>query len=142
MLTKHDIFSQIRHDLNGPAEDLCRVIVDFLISHKARNLKHITYVTLVNGSQLNSDNDEERIVLLKVTDYLSSNRLHLLDMHFQFIESDDSDPVPIDDADLSHALFTGEFYHPDSGKLVENFNQHLFPYFTPSKVLESLHGSN
>ncbi|QEW32003.1 hypothetical protein D0N50_10090 [Erwinia billingiae] len=140
MLTKHDIYSKIDHDLDGPVRDLCRVIVEFLTSNPAKPLKHITYVTLVNGSKLSAHNEEEKIKLLRVTDYLSSNRLHLLDMHFQFIESDDSDPVPIDDADLSKALYTGEFYHPESGQLIEDFNHYLFPYFTPTNFLESLHG--
>lgn len=140
MLTKHDIYTQINHDLEGPMGDLCREIVDFLTSEDAKSLKHITYITLVNGTDLNTDNDAVKVMLLKVTDYLSSNRLHLLNMHFQYIESDDSEPIPIDDADLSQALFSGKFYHPASGKLVENYNHYLFPYFTPTKVLEHLHG--
>ncbi|EPE7163205.1 hypothetical protein ACSMAE_000487 [Cronobacter sakazakii] len=140
MINKHDIYSKIHQDLNGPVQELCREIVDFLISEKAKPLKHITYLSLVNGTHFDLDKIENQILLLKVTDYLSSNRMHLLNMHFQFIESDKSEPIPVDDADLSHALHTGEFYHPESGKLVENYNHFLFPYFTPTKVLEQLHG--
>lgn len=140
MLTKRDIYSKIELDLSGPVVELCREVVDFLTSENARPLKHITYITLVNGAKYSFADHEEKILLVKVTDYLSSNRLHLLDMHFQFIESDDSEPVPIDDDELSHALHTGEFYHPESGELVENYDHFLFPYFTPSEQLEQIHG--
>ena len=97
MLTKHDIYSKINHDLHGPVGDLCRVVVDFLTSKEAKSLKHITYVSLVNGTKLDVQNNDAKVLLIKVTDYLSSNRMHLLDMHFQYIESDDSDPIPVDD---------------------------------------------
>ncbi|WP_313714467.1 hypothetical protein [Atlantibacter hermannii] len=140
MLTKRDIYSKIEQDLSGPVVELCREVVDFLTSEDARPLKHITYFTLVNGAKNSFAEYEEKILLVKVTDYLSSNRLHLLNMHFQFIESDESEPVPIDDDELSHALHTGEFYHPESGELVENYDHFLFPYFTPSEQLEQIHG--
>ena len=139
MLTKHDIYSKINHDLHGPVGDLCRVVVDFLTSKEAKSLKHITYVSLVNGTKLDVQNNDAKVLLIKVTDYLSSNRMHLLDMHFQYIESDDSDPIPVDDDDVSHALHTGKFYHPYSGQLVDNYNHYLFPYFSPTDALEELH---
>ena len=139
MLTLSDIHDKIQRDLDGPLECLCREIVDFLVSEQAKPLKHITYITLVNGSQLRFDSVEDRVQLLKVTDYLSSHRLHLLDMHFQFIESDSSEPVLVDDEEISHALHTGEFYHPQSGQLVEDYNRFLFPFFTPTETLERLH---
>ncbi|EPY7075303.1 hypothetical protein [Klebsiella pneumoniae] len=139
MLNKHDIYSKIRDDLSGPVGELCRDVVEFLTSPEAKPLKHITYMSLVHGTRLNVESNDAKVLLIKVTDYLSSNRLHLLDMHFQFIETDDSDPIPVDDDDLSYALKTGQFYHPNSGKLVDNYNHHLFPYFTPTDALEQLH---
>lgn len=140
MTTKRDIYSKIRQDLDGPAMELCCVMVDFLTSEQAKPLKHITYITLVNGLNLDIENGDAQVRLIKVTDYLSSNRLHLLNMHFQFIESDSSEPIPVEDDELSHALHTGEFYHPQSGQLVENYKMYLYPYFTPAQMLEKING--
>ncbi len=139
MLTMHDVYDKIQRDLDGPLESLCRDVVVFLVSKQAKSLKHITYVSLVNGSQRGFKTTESQVQLLKVTDYLSSHRLHLLNMHFQFIESDESVPIPIDDEELSHALHTGKFYHPKSGMLVENYDRFLFPFFTRTEILEQLH---
>ncbi|WP_241609029.1 hypothetical protein [Rosenbergiella australiborealis] len=139
MLTRHDIYSKINHDLQGPVGELCCRIVEFLTSKEARPLKHITYMSLVNGVRLNVEKNEVKVLLIKVTDYLSSTRLHLLDMHFQYIENGNSEPVLVDDEIISHALSTGEFYHPNSGLLIDDYNNHLFPYFTPTDVLEKLH---
>lgn len=139
MLTMHDIYDKIQRDLDGSLEALCRDIVEFLVSDQAKPLKHITYITLVNGSRLRFEDTETQIQLLKVTDYLSSHRLHLLDMHFQFVENDSSEPVPVDDEEISHALHTGEFYHPKSGQLIQDYNRFLFPFFTPTEALERLH---
>jgi len=139
METKRDIFDRIQNDLEGPVFYLCRDVVSFLISDNAKKLNHITYHTLLNGVEILDLKPTDRALLLKVTDYLSSNKLHLLDMHFQFIESDDSEPVPLDDEEISSALFEGVFYHPETGRPVENYRDLIFPYFTPTKLLESIH---
>lgn len=140
MTTKRDIHQRIEQDLQGPEVDLCRVVVNFLTSEEAKRLRHITYITLVNGAGYQCASPEQRVLLVKVTDYLSSNRMHLLNMHFQFIQNDDSDPIPVDNDEISLALHSGTFYHPENGQLVENFGQYLFPYFTPTEKLGEIYG--
>ncbi|MFV2622788.1 hypothetical protein ACNIU2_05625, partial [Escherichia coli] len=82
---------------------------------------------------------DDYILLIKATDYLSSYKAHLLDMHFQYIDNLTEEPIPVEDDLISYALDTGSFYHPETGELVDNFSQYLYPYFTPSSLLESLH---
>jgi hypothetical protein len=61
-------------------------------------------------------------------------------MHFQYIDDTLDEPLAVEDDLISYALDTGKFYHPETGELIDNFNQFLFPYFTPTEYLESLHG--
>ncbi|ENA7090101.1 hypothetical protein ABGC46_004870, partial [Escherichia coli] len=86
-----------------------------------------------------TDTKDDYILLIKATDYLSSYKAHLLDMHFQYIDNLTEEPIPVEDDLISYALDTGSFYHPETGELVDNFSQYLYPYFTPSSLLESLH---
>lgn len=140
MITKHDINVKIQEDLKGPVFYLCREIVSFLTSEDAKNLTHITYVTLINGTGKSFSSPEESTLLIKATDYLSSNKVHLLDMHFQFIESDNEEPIPLQEHEISHLLSKNEFFHPVTGEKVDNYQTLIFPYFTPTKLLESIHG--
>lgn len=139
-LKKSDIFEQINRDLADPDSSVCRLIVSFLVSSEAKTLRHITHKTLVIGAGLDVSTPEGQIPFIKATDYLSSHRLHLLEMHFQFIDGSSDEPLDIDNDIVSYALHSGCFYHPDTGALVEEFNKYLFPYFSPTEMLDMLHG--
>ena len=139
-IEKCDIFKQIEQDFNDPARYVCRTLLLFLTSENARNIKHFTYKTLINGTGLDIETPEEYVLIIKATDYFSSYKAHLLNMHFQYIDDTLDEPLAVEDDLISYALDTGEFYHPETGELVDNFNQFLFPYFPPTEYLESLHG--
>ncbi|KZR33156.1 hypothetical protein [Enterobacter genomosp. S] len=135
-----DIFRQIEQDFKDPARYVCRTLFLFLTSENARKVKHFTYKTLINGTGLDVTTPEDYVLIIKATDYFSSYKAHLLNMHFQYIDDTLEEPIAVDDDLISHALDTGKFYHPETGELVDNFNKYLYPYFTPSDFLESLHG--
>lgn len=137
---KHLIIERIDQDLQDPVKSVCLQILCFLLSEDASNLKHITFKTIITGTKIDLSSEKSNLYLIKATDYLSSNKLHLLNMQFQFIENDDSDPIHIENDDISLALDSGEFYHPETGILLENFNNFIYPYFTPTEKLERLHG--
>jgi hypothetical protein len=134
-----DILSQIEEDFNDPTRYVCRALFLFLISKDARQIKHYTYKTLINGSGLDLETPEDYRLIIKVTDYFSSYKIHLLNMHFQYIDDTLDEPLSVEDDLISYALDSGNFYHPETGELVKDFNQYLFPYFTPSDVLETFH---
>ncbi|EKN5029785.1 MULTISPECIES: hypothetical protein [Yersinia] len=126
-------------DLTGPQYELCAAIIEFLLSDRAKPLRHITYKTLVNEVGLEDENPQNQVYLIYVTDYLSSGKLHLLDIQFQFIDPQTDEPIPIDSDTLSYALDSGNFYHPENGALIHNFKRYIFPFFTPSAELSQLH---
>lgn len=135
-----DIFRQIEQDFKDPARYVCRTLFLFLTSEHASKLKHFTYKTLINGTGLDISTPEDYVLIIKATDYFSSYKAHLLNMHFQYIDDTLEEPLEVEDDLISHALDTGKFYHPETGELVDDFNKFLFPYFTPSEFLVSLHG--
>lgn len=136
---KHEIIKRIYQDLNGPERYVCCQILCFLLTKEAKKLKHITYNTIITWAKLDNSSSMNTVHILKATDYLSSSRLHLLHMQFQFIENENSEPIPVDNDDVSLAIKSGVFYHPETGEILENFNNHLFPYFVPTEMLGSLH---
>lgn len=118
---------------------LCEGLITFLSHDDSKHLRHITFSTLHTNLQLDHQ-PEAQVALLKVTDYLSSNRLHLLDMKFQLFDAPDEDPIELSDDDVECALFRGALYNPNTGEPVTDFKEKMFPYFEPSKELMMLHG--
>ncbi len=130
---------KVHRDLgDSDVSKLCTHIVKFLVSDKAVRLKHITFGTLHSELKISWD-EQEKLQLIKATDYLSSGRLHLLNMKFQLIDDPNSDPIPIEDQYISAAFNSGVLYNPTTGNEVENFKSKLFPYFEPTEMLMGMH---
>lgn len=138
-MKKCDMFKQIEEDFNDPIREVCRTLFLFLISDNARTITHYTYKTLINGSGIDVSTSDDYVLLIKATDYFSSCRAHLLEMHFQYIDSSYDEPIYVEDDIVSYAIDTGKFYHPETGALVPDFEISLFPYFIPTKQLGELH---
>jgi hypothetical protein len=120
--------------------ELCAKIIHLLVSDGFRELRHITYLHLFQQLSLAVDDDKAREIIA-ITDYLSSDRLKLLEMKFQFYDDNDDDslPIEIDNSDVTSAMVDGKFYHPISGKLVDDFRRRVFAYFAPSEQLRKVH---
>ncbi|WP_188009240.1 hypothetical protein [Grimontia hollisae] len=126
-----DLCSQHNSDVN-----LSKKVVSFLLGLDSSHLQHITFGTLFQVLSIDSDDEVAYSHLVKVTDYLTSYRLHLLDMQFHFIDSELSDPFPVDKSELHQALKSGLFYHPLTGLEVFDFKDRIYPYFEPSEELQ------
>ncbi|KZK65706.1 hypothetical protein A1L58_06355 [Shewanella baltica] len=118
---------------------LCIRTIELLTDVSFKHINHITYQLVFQELGIDKSDAQAKNVVV-VIDYLSSERLKLLEMRFQFQDSGASHLHQIDAIDVIEAMSDGNFYHPITGELVEDFKQKIFAYFVPSEQLRKVHG--
>ncbi|MEO1763508.1 MAG: hypothetical protein AAFR83_16405 [Cyanobacteria bacterium J06629_18] len=133
VISKQQIVEQIHQDwLQQPQSQICVAILDYLIRNNFQNLSHITYGSLRKVVGTVYDNQD----LLAAIQYLCGERTHLLEAKFELIENDNY--FDISDEEMIEARETGQLLHPETGKLIRNFEDKVFIYFQPSSVVKNL----
>lgn len=114
-----------------PTEDQQAIfrLAEYIFAHK-KDIKHLTYSAI---AQLVDVRGPEKI--LRIAQYLSGERVKILEMKFELIIDDCI--TPLDDETVYHAETTGSLIHPDTGYPVENYSHHVYPYFVPSSEVEN-----
>lgn len=122
--------SKIAEDIR-PAEDQQAVfrLAEYIFAHK-KDIKHLTYYAI---SQVVDIKRPEK--LLQIAQYLSGERVKLLEMKFELIIDDCV--TQLDDETVYHAETTGSLIHPETGYPVENYTRYVYPYFIPSSEVEN-----
>ena len=113
-----------------PNAKLCLEIIDYLRSEKQKDLEFITYRSL----QIAIGNDVRQEDLIAAVNLLSTHRNALLNPHMMFVEVD-GDEFEISADEYQTALNDGFLVHPETGDLVSDFNNRLFPFFTLGEIL-------
>lgn len=131
--------SQSSEDLTGQEIiSLCHSIIELLASERFENVEHFSFALFF--SELNISNNESDLAkLMRVLDYLSSGRLHLLEMKYLLHDEEYSEPLYLDSDLVNHAFFEGVLYHPNTGEPVDNYKAKIFPYFVQSQELKRAH---
>lgn len=111
---------------NVPSVKYCAQIIDFLSSHDRDRLRFITYSTLCAACGISAPNRE----LIVAVAILTASKIHLLEPRALF--SFDDEEVEIDPSALTDAERTGLFIHPHTGEEVQDFQDHIIPFFVPS----------
>lgn len=112
-----------------PAEPLCANILKYMNGHALERLEMLTFRDFLRITG-RSEYDEQLIRAVAIL----VGTLDALDTKYMFIEDDGEDEVEIDDSDIQAARRDGVFYHPHTGRPVENYESKLFPFFTPSRT--------
>ena len=115
----------IWHDV--PAVELCFRILDFLGAGKPERLKMITFRDLVNVTGKATVDSE----LLTAVAMLTNSHVPILDARALLVDEDDREHE-IGPKEFAEARRNGALIHPDSGKPVQNFEDHIIPFFVPS----------
>lgn len=117
----------MQEDLSKTPELLtvCRAILNYICRQPEQNLRHITFGALSRAANLDNIQD-----VIPASRYLIGARVPLLTPHFEFIEDDFIEDIPLEN--VAAARQEGAFYHPDKGELVADFESKLFMYFTVS----------
>ncbi len=135
----HNVILEARSSLqNRLVRKMCEQVINFLASHRAKRLNHITLGTFLAELKLPSDEANYRH-LLEATEYLCNSQTHLLNRRFTLILPEEDDHVAVDDATMAQAFASGNLIHPKTGEPVEDFKDKLYPYFEPTVKLRNLH---
>lgn len=133
VISKQQIEEQIHQDwLQQPQSEICIAILDYLVRSNSRFISHITYGSLRKVVGKAYDNRD----LLTAIQYLCGDRTHLLETKFELIDNDNY--FDISDDEMLEARETGQLLHPETGKLICDFEDKVFIYFQPSSVVKNL----
>ncbi|SJM91467.1 conserved hypothetical protein [Crenothrix polyspora] len=132
---KNQVISHFAEDwgVSSPQFSVCEKIFNYLLSRPKNQLKHLTHGSLkVAIGEYRSDVD-----VLKAIQYLCGDRVPVLSLHFELVDDQDN-YLPLKDADIRDAKKTGKLVHPETGEYVENFEDKVLMYFTPSSLVQEV----
>lgn len=127
-MKKTDILNQLNDATLQPyVQAVCVKIIDYICSIPNKNaLKYISYNSLCKKTQSPPED------IFQAISAMLKNGLPVLDIKFEFIESEDSAPIEIPSEDIIKARITNIFIHPNKGEPVESFKNKIFMYFSLS----------
>lgn len=130
-----DFKTQLSQYLLGTEQErACLEIVAMLESRKIENLRMLTYSSF--SKETNRDLSDPYLVLA-INFLVVSKEFKLLDKHYLVMSSDRQASEEADDEEIAQAYRSGSLSLPD-GVVVEDFENYLLPYFTPSNALREL----
>jgi len=134
MNSKELIKDKINKDWGNESQFLvCMSILNYLLRVPPEQLSHITYGSLRKVVDRKFDDTE----LLIAIQYLSGDHIKLLEVKFELID-DNEDNFPLPDSEMILARETGKLIHPEKGVIVDNYEDKVFMYFTPSSLVASI----
>ncbi|WP_286395083.1 hypothetical protein [Pseudanabaena mucicola] len=133
MNNRQQIITQINKDLgNSSKAEICVEILDYLL--RSPKISHITYGSLrkvVSDKYKNED-------LLAAIPYITGDSTNLLEVNFELRIDDETIPLPLTVSEVKIADRTKTLYNPETGELVENFEDKVFMYFSPSSLVKKI----
>lgn len=127
------IADAIKRDLkkwggDSPVLKLCLLLVEYVANLPPDQREMLTYRTFVNASG-KSQIDQELMAAITI---LSTSTIHAFDLHGIFVDENE-DEYEISAREIATARAIGEFIHPQTGKLVPDFEERIIPFFSPSE---------
>ncbi|OEU52308.1 MAG: hypothetical protein BA861_07005 [Desulfobacterales bacterium S3730MH5] len=128
------ITDRIREDWgDSPQSRICLTILDYIRTYPGGRLSHITPGSL--HRLFGGEYDDPHI--LGAAQYLCGDRVRILDIRFELIDTDDQTFV-LDNEDIREAEETGCLIHPETGDPVKNFKNKVFIFFEPSTAAKQI----
>lgn len=112
---------------NTPATELSKQILDFLAATPPDELHLLTFSTLANAAGRASV-DEDVIAAVNI---LAASAFAVLQAKAMFVD-EDANEYELDMADLEEAHESGELLHPETGRLVRDYERYVVPFFEPN----------
>lgn len=108
---------------------MCERIIEYVCSVSNKNaLRYIPYYSLCERTGASAEE-----VLLAIS-YLSGINYPILNVKFELIEFEDSEPIQISNEDIIEARLTNTLIHPIKGIPVDNYKNKVFMYFCISDL--------
>lgn len=134
VLNKKSAISKIRSDWGSqPQSEICISVLDY-ITRSSVPLTHITFGSIRRVVGKNFLDEE----ILDSLQYLCGDRVHLLEVGFEFSDNPNSSPVDITPSEINEANSTGQLLHPETGKLIDDFEDKVYIYFQTSESSSSI----
>lgn len=111
-----------------PQARFCTAIISFACKTPSEQLAVLTYRDFADACDTSEVNSE----LVEAVSFLSGAKIHAFDAGFFFVDEDDEEHE-IGKKVMMKALETGEFFHPNTGERVENFENYIYPFFSASE---------
>jgi hypothetical protein len=108
-------------------------LLDFVVHLPEGETRLLTMPMLARGIGLNRVDPD----LLTAITILVSSRLELLQPRAMLIE-DDEQEFEVGPSELSAARAEGALVHPESGELIPDFEDKLYPFFVPTERLKAI----
>tara|TARA_E500000318_G_scaffold101694_1_gene105362 strand:+ start:170 stop:571 length:402 start_codon:yes stop_codon:yes gene_type:complete len=113
-----------------PAAALSMRILDYISCTNRRELQMLTFRQICHAARVDSINED----LLSALAILTSDRVEALTTRAMFVDFDETE-YELDADTFRDIQSSGEFVHPETGDLVEEFQSRIFPFFVPSVEL-------
>ncbi|WP_027518487.1 hypothetical protein [Bradyrhizobium sp. WSM1417] len=120
---------------DSPLLQACLSIIDYLNKLPLDEMQMLTFSSFKEAvGEKDLTEDVVRAVAL-----LANTSIHALDAKLLFIDDDDNE-FELEKSDLADARHRGEFFHPETGIGIRDFESKIVPYFVPSQRFLDLKG--
>jgi hypothetical protein len=109
-----------------PAAKVSLQLIDFICHLPADQRNMLTYATFLRAIGRRQIDQE----LLTAVGILANSRIAALDVHGMFVDEDFEHELTA--SELAAAQKSGKLVHPETGELIPDFEDKVFPFFTPS----------
>ncbi|KAG1661889.1 hypothetical protein GQR58_021163 [Nymphon striatum] len=135
---RHNITNNIEQDLPEKARPIGMAIFDFLSNSKPEDTSSLSFGAIRNlvKKRINSTPDDK--LLLLTTQYLTGDRTHLLELNFNFFDEDTGEWYPLTTKAIKDAESNGQFKHPETDDIIEDYESHIILSYSSSKLANQL----
>lgn len=107
--------------------DSCRAVAAYMEATPREHLRMLSFTTLAQILGKQSVDDE----VVRVATLLSTSACHLLTKKWMFLDAETGDEYELGVDEVRACADEGVFAHPESGELVQDAANHIFPFFEP-----------
>ncbi|BDA76001.1 hypothetical protein CAL7716_101670 (plasmid) [Calothrix sp. PCC 7716] len=133
-ISKKSLETQIYEDWgSNPESEICIALLNYLLRIPMDRSCHITFGSL----KIAINNEHTDVELLKAVQYLCGDRTKLLEVNFELIENEEN-IFSLSKSDVAAARKTGMLIHPETGEIIEDFEEKVFMYFEPSYLVKNI----
>ena len=113
---------------DSPLLHACLSIIDYLNVLPLNEMQMLTFGSFKEALGQKEITDE----VVRAVALLANTSIHALDTKLLFID-DNENEFELEKNDLAEACLKGEFFHPETGIGVRDFESKIVPYFVPSQ---------
>jgi hypothetical protein len=136
--TYNNIIITLKKDLPTKAIPIGVAIVDYLSNSTPEDSSSISYGALKRLVKRRLKSTPDDNLLLHTAHYLLGDRVHLLDVSFNFFDEEAEIWYPINKKNILDAKATGKLKHPITSDLIDDFESHVVISYSSSEFAKNI----